>query len=249
MQLIADLHTHTLCATHAYYTLDEMTAAARDMGYQAMALTDHASAMPDSPHIWHFSNWDALPRTVNGVAMLYGAEANVMDTKGGLDMSQTDLAAQDWVVASIHSPCVPGILTRKEATRLWLGVAENPYVDCIGHSEQENYRYDYDEVVKVFARNNKVVEMNGNSANVRKDGIPNMRLLLQTCLQYGCRIAINSDAHSIHQLHNNTLSLCAMMDELHFPQELIVNATAQNLVNELKLHGRACAKEIGGLIL
>ena len=62
--------------------------------------------------------------------MLYGAEANVMDTKGGLDLSpKASSEAQDWVVASIHSSCVPGLLTRREANRLWLAVAENPYVD------------------------------------------------------------------------------------------------------------------------
>lgn len=140
MQMIADLHTHTLCATHAYQTMNEMAAAAKAAGYCALAVTDHAPAMPDAPHIWHFSNWSALPREIDGVAMLYGAEVNVMDTKGGLDMTQRQLAEQDWVVASIHSPCVPGLLTRKEADRLWLSVAENPYVDCIGHSEQSNYR-------------------------------------------------------------------------------------------------------------
>ena len=68
--------------------------------------------------------------------------------KGGLDLSESQLKAQDWVVASIHSSCVPGLLTRREANRLWLAVAENPYVDIIGHSEQENYRYDYDLVTK-----------------------------------------------------------------------------------------------------
>ena len=47
-----------------------------------------------------------------------------MDTKGGLDLSQSQLKAQDWVVASIHSTCVPGLLTRREADRLWLAVAE-----------------------------------------------------------------------------------------------------------------------------
>ena len=142
MQMIADLHTHTLCATHAYNTFTEMAAAAKALGYCALAVTDHAPAMPDAPHAWHFGNWSAMPRTIDGVAILYGAEANVMDTKGGLDLSQSQLKAQDWVVASIHSACVPGLLTRREANRLWLAVAENPYVDCIGHSEQENYRYD-----------------------------------------------------------------------------------------------------------
>ena len=179
MQMIADLHTHTLCATHAYNTFTEMAAAAKEIGYCALAVTDHAPAMPDSPHAWHFQNWSAMPREIGGVVMLYGAEANVMDTKGGLDLSESQLKAQDWVVASIHSSCVPGLLTRREANRLWLAVAENPYVDIIGHSEQENYRYDYDLVTKAFARNHKVVELNGNSFNVRRDGIPNMRALLR----------------------------------------------------------------------
>ena len=163
MQMIADLHTHTLCATHAYNTFTEMAAAAKEIGYCALAVTDHAPAMPDSPHAWHFQNWSAMPREIGGVVMLYGAEANVMDTKGGLDLSESQLKAQDWVVASIHSSCVPGLLTRREANRLWLAVAENPYVDIIGHSEQENYRYDYDLVTKAYARNHKVVELNGNS--------------------------------------------------------------------------------------
>lgn len=118
MQMIADLHTHTLCATHAYNTFTEMAAAAKEIGYCALAVTDHAPAMPDSPHAWHFQNWSAMPREIGGVVMLYGAEANVMDTKGGLDLSESQLKAQDWVVASIHSSCVPGLLTRREANRL-----------------------------------------------------------------------------------------------------------------------------------
>lgn len=152
MQIIADLHTHTLSATHAFNTLDEMAAKAAALGYAALAITDHGPAMPDAPHMWHFANQTALPPVLHGVAMMYGAEANVMDTNGGLDFAQSRLRALDWVVASIHSPCIPGLLTEKEATRLWLAVAENPYVDCIGHSEQQNYRYDYDLVTKAFAK-------------------------------------------------------------------------------------------------
>ena len=247
--MIADLHTHTLCASHAYHTAAEMAEAAKAEGYLAMALTDHGPAMPDAPHAWHFENWKAMPRTLAGVAMLYGAEANVMDTKGGLDFSADKLRSLDWVVASIHSPCVPGSLTEKEATRLWLGVAENPYVDCIGHSEQPHYQYDYDLVTKAFARSHKVVEMNGNSFNVRRDGVPNMRRLLRACLQNGCRIALDSDAHSTHQLHTGLAKLYGLLDEVDFPQELVVNATRENLVETLKLHGKSCADEIGGILL
>ena len=224
-------------------------AKAAALGYAALAITDHGPAMPDAPHMWHFANQTALPLVLHGVAMMYGAEANVMDTNGGLDFAQSRLRALDWVVASIHSPCIPGLLTEKEATRLWLAVAENPYVDCIGHSEQQNYRYDYDLVTKAFAKNHKVVELNGNSVNVRRDGIPNMKLLLAACLKNGCHIALDTDAHSTTQLQGNMPPLLAMLEEMQFPQELVVNATRQNLVNELKLHGRICAEYIGGEIL
>lgn len=249
MQVIADLHTHTLCASHAFHTALEMAAEAEKLGYRAMALTDHAPAMPDAPHIWHFGNWSTMPRTIGKVTMLYGVEANVMDTKGNLDLPDRMLGAQDWVVASIHSPCIPGLLTEKEANRLWLGVAENPYVDCIGHSEQQHYRYDYDLVTKAFARNNKVVELNGNSFQVRKDGIPNMRALLKACLKNGCRISLDTDAHSVRQLRENMGALFALVEEIDFPQELIVNASVENLVAELKRHHRGCAQEIGGILL
>ena len=217
MQIIADLHTHTLSATHAFNTLDEMAAKAAALGYAALAITDHGPAMPDAPHMWHFANQTALPLVLHGVAMMYGAEANVMDTNGGLDFAQSRLRALDWVVASIHSPCVPGLLTRKEAN--------------------------------AFAKNHKVVELNGNSVNVRRDGIPNMKLLLAACLKNGCHIALDTDAHSTTQLQGNMPPLLAMLEEMQFPQELVVNATRQNLVNELKLHGRICAEYIGGEIL
>lgn len=249
MQLIADLHTHTCCTTHAYQTLNEMAAAAKACGYRALAVTDHGPAMPDAPHIWHFGNWNILPRCIDGVAMLYGVEANVMDVFGGLDVSQKMLADMDWVVASIHSPCVPGTLSRKEADRLWHGVAENPYVDCIGHSEQQHYRYDYQELTRLFAKHHKVVELNGNSFRVRRDGLPNMKALLTACMENGCSIAVNSDAHNSGQLSDGLSSVTGLLEELAFPQELIVNADAHTFVQELRLHQKSCAEEIGGILL
>ncbi len=64
---------------------NEMAAAAKDCD-KALAITDHAPAMPDAPHRWHFENPTALPRTIDGVVMLDGAEANVVDAKGHLDL-------------------------------------------------------------------------------------------------------------------------------------------------------------------
>ncbi len=40
-----------------------------------------------------------------------------------------------------------------------------------------------------------------------------------------------------------------MLEEMNFPEELIINATAANLTAELKLHGKACAEEVGGILV
>lgn len=247
-EIIADLHTHTLVSNHAFNTITEMAAKAKDLGYKALAVTDHGCAMPDSPHPWYFYNLRRLPDVLEGVAVLKGVEANVIDRDGGLDMEQERLAELDWVIASIHADCLPGSLTQDEATALWLKIAENPAVDMIGHSEQTQHRYDYEAVTRVFSKMNKVVELNGNSAAVRPGGDKNMRELALACRKNGCRIALNSDAHSIYHLEAGVAPLQELLRSIDFPEELVVNSSGERLREELKRHGKKVVEHIGGLL-
>lgn len=97
----------------------------------------------------------------------------------------------DWVIASIHSDTLePGSYSQKDFDRLWMNIAENPWVDMIGHSETNRYRYDYEALAHIFAKNGKVVELNANSVNVRPGSEGNMKELgpcLQACRGKGCR--------------------------------------------------------------
>lgn len=247
-QIAADLHTHTLVSNHAFNTITEMAAKAASMGYKAIAVTDHGCAMPDSPHIWYFNNLVRLPDVLEGIPVLKGVEANVMDLNGTLDFSQEQLAQFDWVIASIHGDCLPGKLTVEQATELWLNVAKNPYVDMIGHSEQANHVYDYERVTREFAAYNKVVELNGNSFSVRPQGAANMRALALACKKSGCKIALNSDAHSIYHLERGVSHLYTILEEINFPQELIINGSGENLRRELEIHNKKIVDRIGELL-
>lgn len=247
-EIIADLHTHTLVSNHAFNTITEMAAKAKALGYKAIAVTDHGCAMPDSPHRWYFYNLRRLPDVLEGIPVLKGIEANVLDLAGGLDLDQEKLAGLDWVIASIHGDCLPGSLTEDEATDLWLKIAENPAVDMIGHSEQMQHRYDYDAVTRVFAKRNKVVELNGNSVVVRPGGGDNMRELALACKKNGCRIALNTDAHSIYHLEAGVAPLQDLLRGIGFPEELVVNSSGERLREELKRHGKKVVERIGGLL-
>ena len=70
MKILLDTHTHTLASTHAYSTVLEMAKYASEAGMEAIAITDHAPAIPDGAHPWHFQNLKAIPREIYGVKSL-----------------------------------------------------------------------------------------------------------------------------------------------------------------------------------
>lgn len=243
MEIVADLHTHTLASTHAFNTVTEMARAAYAMGHKAIAITDHGPKMPDSPHIWHFYNLMRLPQKIEGVYLLRGMEADVLNTKGELDFTDELFARirPDWVIASIHSDTLEqGNYTQDDFNELWLRIAENPYVDMIGHSETKRYRYDYDALVRVFAQKGKVVELNANSVNVRPGSEENMKQLALACKRAGAPVAVNSDGHSMYHV-GKVEYILNLLQEIEFPQELVINASMKTLVQTLKEHKKPIA--------
>ena len=121
-----DLHTHTIASGHAYNTRNEMIAAAVEKGLEILAITEHAPAMPGSCQQIYFSNYKVLPRRHGDLTVLYGAELNILDYVGHVDLPEEILKELDVVVASIHPPCyVSG--TVEENTSAYLGAMRNPY--------------------------------------------------------------------------------------------------------------------------
>lgn len=247
MKLVADLHTHTCVSDHAFSTLQEMALQAKKNGLQALAITDHGIAMPDSPFIWYFNNLLNIPHIIeDGLLLLKGVEANVIDEFGQIDMEEKYLKRMDWVIASLHQNCVPP-MGEEQVTNLWLAVAENPLVDMIGHSEQQRFYYNYDKVTKAFAQHNKVVELNESSVYSRPGNEENLKQLAICCKKNRTKIAVNSDAHSIYNMGNEQ-EILQMLEEINFPQELVINASLENLNHELTSRGKPAAKYCASLL-
>lgn len=237
MKLIADTHTHTVASTHAYSTLQEMVHAAAQKGMFAIGITDHGYSMPGGPGAWYFGNLNAVPNRLEDVWVLRGAEANVTDYRGTLDIPEGDLKKLDWVVASIHSCCMPeGIQpTRELCTQLWLEVAKNPYVNVIGHSGSPEYAYDYERVIPEFGRQGKLVEINSHSFEVRATYIPNCLEIARLCMKYRVPIVVDSDAHFSASVLDCSAAL-KMLEEIDFPEELVVNSSVERFSEYLRAH-------------
>lgn len=238
MNIIADTHTHTTASTHAYSTLEEMVRAAARRSLYALAVTDHGTSMPGSPGKWYFKNMQVLPRELEGVLLLRGQETNVIDYEGNVDLNPNDEPSMDWIVASIHSICMPKIKPTEElVTNLWTHIAHDPRVNVIGHSGHADYPYDYETLIPEFGRNGKLVELNEGTFFVREKSIPNCKKIMELCKKHGVPIVINSDSHFSSRVGCFQNSL-ALLREIDFPEELVVNSSITRFQQYLKQYTR-----------
>ncbi len=223
MFIEADTHCHTIASTHAYSTVIEMAASAKEIGLKALAITDHATAMPDAPHIWHFHNIKhCVPKQLNGVNMLCGAEVNVTDYDGNLDFPEKELKPLDWIVASMHIHVIKPS-TAANITNAYINLSKNPYVDVIGHCASPRFVFDYERVLKVFKEYNKLVEINESSIINKSGTKENYVEIIRLCKKHEVPIIVNSDAHICMQVGVVPHSRQMLQDQ-DFPENLIINS-------------------------
>ena len=225
MKDLLDLHTHTTASGHAYNSLYEMIQAASRKGLTLYGCSDHGPAMPGGPHYFHFINFKVVPNEVYGVKVLMGAELNITDHQGTVDLKEDVLKDLDYTIASLHTPCFrPG--TCEENTNAYLNAMENPYINIIGHPDDSLYPIDYAALVKGAKKHRKLLEMNSSSLHprsVRSAGAADAyRTMLRLCMEEEVPIIVNSDAHIESDVGNHDRAY-ALLEELSFPEELVVN--------------------------
>lgn len=233
--IIADLHTHTIASTHAYSTVAEMVSAAEKIGLYAIGITDHGHKMPGAPGPWYFECLRHLPLIEKGVKLISGMETNIVDFEGNLDYEERDDV--NLLIASIHD--IPGIDLQNpdidKCTELYLAVARNPRVNIIGHSGTPKFAYDFDRVIPEFGRNNKLVEINSHTFAVRPKSVENCRKIALCCKKHLVPIVVNSDAHYYREVGDFRAAL-KLLEDIDFPQELILNSSRERLDEYLSLH-------------
>lgn len=231
MRLLAETHTHTNACSHAYNSILEMVNAAKERGLELIAITDHAPAIPDAPHEWHFLNMKALPRKIDGIYVLHGAEANIIDMDGSIDLSEDTLSRLDLVIASIHRPCLePG--TVEEHTNTYLKALQNPHVDILGHCGTPAYSFDIDRVLAEVKRQDKIVEINNHTFSTRKASFENCRKIAKRCQEMGVKIVISTDAHSIYEIAQTEVAEY-IVREAGIDEELVMNTSAEKFLSYL----------------
>src|SRR5437773_2729931 len=197
VKLRGGLQVHT-SATDGKGTIEDMAHAARALGYEYIAITDHSKRVTmalglDAKRLreqWKaIDAWNASSR---GFTILRSVELDILEN-GKLDLPDDVLADADYVVATIHYGLNQG---EKELTRRLVGAAEHPWVDAIGHptgrlvGKREPYAFDFDALCRTCAATGFLLELNGHPERM---DLPDT--LAAAAKQHGVRFVLSTDSH------------------------------------------------------
>jgi len=199
-----DLHMHSTWSDGAY-SIKEMANQCRKKGYEYIAITDHsqflkvANGLTPERLMAQMEEIDRLNKELEDFTILKGVEMDILPD-GTLDYPDELLEKLDFVIASIHSNFQQPremIMKRLEAA------LNNRYVDMIAHptgrliGKRDGYDVDIDHLLKLAKETDTIIELNAN---------PNRLDLsaeyVKKAQDYGVKIAINTDAHSLEMLEH-----------------------------------------------
>ncbi len=197
-----DLQMHTK-ASDGKNTIEEMAAAAKALGHEYIAITDHSKAvtvangLDEKRMAAHIKTLRAADAKDLGIRVLVGSEVDVLKD-GKLDYSDEILAQIDVVVCSIHSYFN---LEPAEMTDRMLAAIENPYAQIIGHPtgrlllKREALGYDMEKILDACAKHGVAMECNSYP-----DRLDLKDVHLRMCKQKGVKVVISTDSHSTGNL-------------------------------------------------
>lgn len=238
MEIVADLHTHTIGSGHAYSTVQEMARAAAGKGLKMLALTEHGPKMPGGPHIYYFYNIKIIPDVIYGVEIIRGVEGNIIDRNGSIDLPDDHLQNLDWVLAGFHIFISPEG-TVEENTQAMLRIIENPRIDGVVHPGNPDFLIDPLPVVKAAKANGKVIEMNNSSirGGIRDGSKENCLRIAKLAKEYGVQIMLNSDAHISFDV-GRVDGVIKLAKEAGLTEENVLNTSVEKIKNFLALRGK-----------
>jgi DNA polymerase (family 10) len=192
-----DLHMHTT-ETDGRATLQEMAEAARALGYEYIAITDHSKALAmanglDEKRAVAFAkqvrelNKDGL-----GIRIFSGLECDIR-RDGAMDLSEDALAELDIVVGSVHSFMN---LEASEMTDRMMRAIESPNIRVVGHPtgrillHRDPFPFDFERVAAEAARRNVYLEINGSPERLDLGSA-----MIRTAKGLGAKFAISTDSH------------------------------------------------------
>ena len=223
-ELKLDVHTHTVMSGHAYSTLQEMVAAAQQKNLDILGITEHAPGIPGTCNPIYFRNLHVVPRQFGNLRLPLGAELNILDTNGTLDLDEYYYKMLDIRIAGIHLLCWEGG-TIEENTQGMINAIRNPWTQIISHPGDGTAELLFEPIVLAAKESKTLLEINNSSLNPNRNketALRNNLEILRLCKRYEVPVVLSSDAHISYAIADYSF-IWPLLQETEFPDQLIMN--------------------------
>jgi putative hydrolase len=225
--LKGDLHMHSDWSDGGS-PIEEMVTAARDLGHEYVALTDHSPRLTVARGLTaerlreQLKVVKALNKKMAPFRILTGIEVDILED-GSLDQEEDLLAELDVVVASVHSKLR---MDAKQMTERMVVAVANPNTDILGHCTgrllagrgRPESEFDADLVFEACKQFGTAVEI-----NCRPERLDPPRRLLSLADEIGCMFSIDTDSHAPGQLEWQ-VNGCERADEIDLDPDRVINS-------------------------
>ncbi|MGA7325541.1 MAG: DNA polymerase/3'-5' exonuclease PolX, partial [Rhodomicrobium sp.] len=193
-----DLHVHTK-ASDGKNTMREMAEAAKALGYEYVAISDHtqhatvARGLDEQRLIKQLDEIDCLNDELDGILVLKSSEVDIL-ADGSLDLPDSILKRLDFTVCAVHYKFD---LDAKAQTERVQRAMEDRYCNIVAHptgrllGERAGYPIDLGRVMEGAKERGCFLELNAHPARLDLDDIH-----CKQAKDIGLKVAISTDAHS-----------------------------------------------------
>lgn len=233
---LSDLHTHSIASGHGTIcTISEMAKAASGKGLRLLGITDHGPATLGAGTLSYFRGLAFGPKERFGIEVLYGAELNILDVEGNVDLPEDVLKTLDYAIVSMHRQNYePG--TMEDNTKAFVNAMKKPYVKILGHCDNPSYPVDYEVLAGAAQKYGVLFEVNEASllpGGYRGDTVAANMEILRCCRKYQIPIVLSSDSHGKDGI-GDFLYGEELVHRVMFPEELILNNQIPRLKDFLR---------------
>ena len=238
-----DLHIHTIVSGHAHNTILEYINQAKKLKMKVIGISEHGPKDTETlVGEIYFSVLGRIPKKVEGIRILKGVEANIINSKGELDISDDLVERLDYVMANFHYETSYRSKGFKGNTIAMINAIRSGKIDIITHPfHTTNFDMDMGKIVEEACENNVLLELDlqyiKKYINERKSSVhlDNIKKMVAGVKKHKKKLIVNSDAHNIWELADDE-PLKKIKKEIGLTDNLIINNYPKELFKLLKIN-------------
>jgi putative hydrolase len=233
-----DLHIHSIASGHAHNTILEYINRAKELKMKVIGISEHGPSMTGAAiDETYFRVLDRLPQRVDGVRILKGIEANIIDIKGSIDISDNVIDKLDYIMAGFHKNNPYKDKGSKANTKGMINAIRSGKIDIITHPFfTKDINFDVEKVYEEACKHNVMLEINLSYLKERKiqlDTLANLKKMMSMVTKYKKKVIVGSDAHNIWELADD--DGLKKIKKIGLKENIIINNYPRELFAQLEI--------------